>query len=81
MVQNDTLGFTATTSTKREGDLLWTDGDGPNASNIWIDNSAYSYNQIIATINKVWLTLYLTVTYDTTNPIQCIIKSQEKWEG
>lgn len=53
----------------------------PNAQNIWIDNSAYSYNRLIAVIHKIWLTMYLTVTYNDINPIKCIIKAQDKWEG
>lgn len=53
----------------------------PNARNVWVDNSAYSYSQLITVINRIWLTLYLTVTYNDTNPIRCIIKAQDKWEG
>ena len=53
----------------------------PNARNVWVDNSAYSYSQLITVINRIWLTLYLTVTYNDTNSIRCIIKAQDKWEG
>lgn len=53
----------------------------PNGKNIWVDNSAYSYNQLINSIGKVWITMYLTVTYNESNPIRCIMTAQDKWEG
>jgi hypothetical protein len=53
----------------------------PNASNVWIDNSAYSYDRLLSLVTKSWLSMYWVVTYDEKTPIKCVIKSQTKWEG